>query len=209
MSFLLSRLLDQMEKDTINLSEMENEMGKHRFLVQAKIIDKKDYQRIGRLPLTEKADELTKLWEGSKGDTRHIKLNVEFKFPATPEVVTSELHLRKKYDAVVEYTVHLTAERDTLINELERVQTELKEEKSKRKDNNELHFLNSEHLAFCLLAPVVFGILSQVVFFGLNASHASFLPFFSVFISIWSVFMMLEVSVVYWYDSLILAYLYS
>jgi len=33
--------------------------------------------------------------------------------------------LRKKFDAVVEYTVHLTAERDTIMSQLEDVQKEL------------------------------------------------------------------------------------
>ena len=37
-----------------------------------------------------------------------------------PENLYAELqNLRKKYDAVVEYTVHLTAERDTIVQRLE------------------------------------------------------------------------------------------
>jgi len=53
---------------------------------------------------------------------------------ATPEAIFSELQsLRKKYDAVVEYTVHLTAERDAIVSQLEVSQRELSKEKSKRK----------------------------------------------------------------------------
>jgi len=55
--------------------------------------------------------------------------------PSSPEVMLTELqNLRKKYDAVVEYTVHLTAERDTIVTQLEELQRELNREKSKRKD---------------------------------------------------------------------------
>ncbi len=43
-------------------------------------------------------------------------------------------NLRKKYDGVVEYTVHITAERDNLLQQLEVAQKELNKEKAKRKD---------------------------------------------------------------------------
>jgi hypothetical protein len=86
------------------------------------------------------------LWEeGSAKSDRKMKLRVEFRYPdllqrqASPaaekslsrsdsaqntggsyEAVFTELQtLRKKYDAVVEYTVHLTAERDTIVAQLE------------------------------------------------------------------------------------------
>ena len=53
---------------------------------------------------------------------------------ANPESIFSELQaLRKKYDAVVEYTVHLTAERDAIVSQLESAQRELNREKSKKK----------------------------------------------------------------------------
>ena len=42
-------------------------------------------------------------------------------------------NLRKKYDAVVEYTVHLTAERDAIIAQLEASQREVVKEKSRKK----------------------------------------------------------------------------
>lgn len=43
----------------------------------------------------------------------------------TPEAIHAELmNLKKKYDVVVEYTVHLTAERDTLMAQMEELQRE-------------------------------------------------------------------------------------
>ena len=51
-----------------------------------------------------------------------------------PESIFSELQaLRKKYDAVVEYTVHLTAERDAIVAQLESSQRDLSREKAKKK----------------------------------------------------------------------------
>jgi hypothetical protein len=51
-----------------------------------------------------------------------------------PEKLLAELYaLRKKYDSVVEYTVHLTAERDTIIQQLELAQRELAKEKGAKK----------------------------------------------------------------------------
>jgi hypothetical protein len=51
-----------------------------------------------------------------------------------PDAIVSELQsLRKKYDAVVEYTVHLTAERDYHFSQLEEVRREYAREKSRRK----------------------------------------------------------------------------
>lgn len=53
---------------------------------------------------------------------------------AAPEVVMTELqNMRKKYDAVVEYTVHLTAERDAIVAQLENLQREYKKEQVKTK----------------------------------------------------------------------------
>jgi hypothetical protein len=143
---------------------------KHRFLVQSKVVDDDDFQRIKVLPSAEKTDELSKLWDGPKDDKRNIKLKVEFKYPenlsnsphrpatnasenseairnklksepipisSSPEVIFSELqNLRKKYDAVVDYTVHLTAERDSIVNQLDAVQRELNKERSKKGKEN-------------------------------------------------------------------------
>lgn len=58
--------------------------------------------------------------------------------PSSPEVMLTELqNLRKKYDAVVEYTVHLTAERDSIVAQLEDLQRELNKERSKRKEGKD------------------------------------------------------------------------
>jgi hypothetical protein len=55
----------------------------------------------------------------------------------TPELMLTELqNMRKKYDAVVEYTVHLTAERDAIVAQLENLQRELNKEKAKKKGDN-------------------------------------------------------------------------
>lgn len=92
-----------------------------------------------------------------------VKLKVEFKYPSqapratssrqstgaaeskassargeesgsAPEVMVSELQaMRKKYDAVVEYTVHLTSERDSIVAQLESLQRELNKERAKKK----------------------------------------------------------------------------
>jgi hypothetical protein len=55
--------------------------------------------------------------------------------PVSSDAMLAELlSLRKKYDAVVEYTVHLTAERDTIVAQLEEVQREYAKEKSRKKE---------------------------------------------------------------------------
>lgn len=57
---------------------------------------------------------------------------------SSPDAILSELQsLRKKYDAVVEYTVHLTAERDYHFTQLEEVRREFAKEKSRRKPSSE------------------------------------------------------------------------
>lgn len=57
----------------------------------------------------------------------------------SPDILFTELQsLRKKYDAVVEYTVHLTAERDAIVQQLETSQRELLKEKSKKKSGAEV-----------------------------------------------------------------------
>lgn len=55
----------------------------------------------------------------------------------SPEAIFGELQgLRKKYDAVVEYTVHLTAERDAIVSQLETSQRELTKEKAKKRGDS-------------------------------------------------------------------------
>jgi len=154
----------------------EEKLDKHRFLVQSRVIEDADYNRILDLPSSQRGDELSKLWDGPKNDNRSVKLKVEFTLPdrtpkadsasrrpaatvsenvenvrsklsihepsenyssviaANPDSIFSELQaLRKKYDAVVEYTVHLTAERDAIVSQLESAQRELNREKTKKK----------------------------------------------------------------------------
>ncbi len=54
--------------------------------------------------------------------------------PGSKEALAAELTgLRKRYDAVVVYTVHLTAERDAIIAQLETAQKDLVKEKAKAK----------------------------------------------------------------------------
>eukprot|EP01039_Chlorochromonas_danica_P011198 gene11198-12486_t len=57
----------------------EEKTGKHRFLVQSKVIEDSVYERLSKLDPAARADELTKIWEGSKDDRKNIKLKVEFR----------------------------------------------------------------------------------------------------------------------------------
>jgi hypothetical protein len=51
-----------------------------------------------------------------------------------PDLILMELqNLRKKYDSVVEYTVHLTAERDSIVGQLESAQKELTNRDKRKK----------------------------------------------------------------------------
>jgi hypothetical protein len=61
----------------------------------------------------------------------------EAEVPGSPEAIFAELQsLRKKYDAVVEYTVHLTAERDYHFTQLEELRREYSKEKSRKKTSD-------------------------------------------------------------------------
>jgi hypothetical protein len=194
-----SRYLDQIAQHT------EEKLDKHRFLVQSRIVDDSDYNRISALPTSQRSDEVrpyqtslfrrslvlcshslvqfAKLWEGPKDDRKSLKLKVEFQLPdatksntdanrestrratpsvsenvesirsrlsansegntqdaqsvASPDAIFSELQtLRKKYDAVVEYTVHLTAERDAIVSQLDTANRELTKERSKKRSDS-------------------------------------------------------------------------
>ena len=60
------------------------------------------------------------------------------------EAIFTELQtLRKKYDAVVEYTVHLTAERDGIVSQLDTAQRELTKEKAKKRSDNTSNTTNA------------------------------------------------------------------
>ena len=53
---------------------------------------------------------------------------------ASNDTLLAELNsLKKKYDAVVEYTVHLTAERDTILSQLEEMQKSYNRDKQPKK----------------------------------------------------------------------------
>lgn len=56
-----------------------------------------------------------------------------------PETIFGELqNLRKKYDAVVEYTVHLTAERDLMVQRLEQAERDAREVLRRNKNSNSI-----------------------------------------------------------------------
>jgi hypothetical protein len=70
----------------------------------------------------------------SSSDSKHTHIDLS----GNPDAIISELQsLRKKYDAVVEYTVHLTAERDYHFSQLEEVRREYAREKSRRKSGSD------------------------------------------------------------------------
>jgi len=167
--------------DSVALGDVEA-LDKHRFLVQSRMIDEQDYDRIYSMPSAQRSDEFAKLWDGPKDDRKSVKLKVEFAYGAdtfregearrgakapkpfstvsenvesvrsrlgatesarddsgvsTPEAIFAELQsLRKKYDAVVEYTVHLTGERDAIVSQLESAQRELAKEKAKKRGDS-------------------------------------------------------------------------
>lgn len=68
-----------------------------------------------------------------KVDTSAVSKTSLEDMPGTPDSIFAELQsLRKKYDAVVEYTVHLTAERDYHFSQLEELKREFAREKSRK-----------------------------------------------------------------------------
>ncbi len=89
--------------------------------------------------------------------------------PGSPEAILAELQgLRKKYDAVVEYTVHLTAERDYHFAQLEELRREFSKEKSRKKPNEVTPNKKSmdkkeEQQGFSLLVVILVGIISFLI----------------------------------------------
>ena len=72
----------------------------------------------------------------NSSDGKHVHHPIDLN--GNPDAIISELQsLRKKYDAVVEYTVHLTAERDYHFSQLEEVRREYAREKSRRKSGSD------------------------------------------------------------------------
>ena len=71
-------------------------------------------------------------------DTATALSRADDDMPGSPEAMFAELQsLRKKYDAVVEYTVHLTAERDYHFTQLEDLRREYAREKARKKTGGE------------------------------------------------------------------------
>lgn len=80
---------------------------------------------------------------------------------SSSEAIFSELQtLRKKYDAVVEYTVQLTAERDTIVSQLEDAKRSKKTPLSPRKGERVMD--KKVVQGFSLLSLLVVALLSFV-----------------------------------------------
>jgi uncharacterized coiled-coil DUF342 family protein len=94
--------------------------------------------------------------------------NIESASSASPEAIFAELTtLRKKYDAVVEYTVHLTAERDTIVAQLEELQREFTREVSRKKEgtpkgSSRIDKVEQKIKGFSLLLVVFAAIVSYL-----------------------------------------------
>ena len=75
--------------------------------------------------------------------SRQSTANTDDSQPETVSSIRNELdNLKKKYDAVVDYTVHLTAERDAIVAQLEDSQKELSRELLRRKNGNDVSSKN-------------------------------------------------------------------
>jgi len=172
-----NRFLDQ-----VALNKIEK-LDKHRFLVQSTVLNDDDFDRISLLPVADRTDEYTRVWDSSsKDEKKNFKLKVEFQYnddrnnEVNPSPQTNKINenaenlrskllrsnnnttidsndnvsalkneyeaLKKKYDAIVEYTVHLTAERDTIVAQLEETQRDLSRELTKKRTTNNVDNLN-------------------------------------------------------------------
>jgi hypothetical protein len=93
----------------------------------------------------------------------------------SPEALLAELQsLRKKYDAVVEYTVHLTAERDYHFTQAEERRKEESRDKSKKKTDAAAprlskgggdKALDKKNGGFSGFSPLVLVIIALLSFF--------------------------------------------
>lgn len=102
--------------------------------------DKKNIKLKVEFQLSTSAQGAPKVAE--KGGSQENAETVRRQFERMPseyvsgDNVKSEYEtLKKKYDAVVEYTVHLTAERDNIVAQLEEAQRDLSREITKRRAN--------------------------------------------------------------------------
>lgn len=92
--------------------------------------------------------------------------------PGSPEAIFAELQsLRKKYDAVVEYTVHLTAERDYHFTQLEDLRREYSREKARKKAGGDSTNAKKEsksteqvvHQGFSFIVVILVAVISFLV----------------------------------------------
>lgn len=91
--------------------------------------------------------------------------------PGSPDGIYAELqNLRKKYDAVVEYTVHLTAERDYHFTQLEELRREYSREKARKRATGETPKKESKNVekvvvqqGFSFLIVVIVAVLSFII----------------------------------------------
>jgi hypothetical protein len=166
-------------------------MEKHRFLVQCKNIESRDFDYIkSDITPIERNNQYSRIWE-SKENRSNLRLKVKFtnilstnlnnendkgitKLQNTPRqnnvnnkqqtpsnnennfssdnnennssgdnnenIIEELLTLQRKFDQVVEYTVHLTAERDSIVSQLE----DCKRESSMKKSSGLVRGMHNE-----------------------------------------------------------------
>lgn len=169
-------------------------LEKHRFMIQSKVISDDDYYNMERMTVAQKSDEYQKIWNSEPKDDRFsIKFKAVFNYSETNDIkkspntnnyetnqtpkekrntknVPSEnvleeiVNLRSKLDEVVVYSVYLTAERDTIVSQLEDAKRELstyKNDKGKngiasgKKGDGEKKSTGIEQLAMLLIVAVI------------------------------------------------------
>jgi len=133
-----------------------------------KAISEQQFKHISSLQSNEKNSEFVNIWnDGRSDEKKSIKLKVDFEYPAptasdnqsvpnrnSPEAVQVQgenpifesfdvqkdlANLKKKYHDLVDYTAHLTADRDSLVahlNEAKEQNKLLTKEKNRNNRNN-------------------------------------------------------------------------
>lgn len=127
---------DEFQKlwDTASKTEKKN----HKLKVEFNLVDvvTEDSGAVSSTPTIAENVEMVRNRISSMESEKHTHQPIDLN--GSPDAIISELQsLRKKYDAVVEYTVHLTAERDYHFSQLEEVRREYAREKSRRKTNGD------------------------------------------------------------------------
>lgn len=140
-------------------------LEKHRFMIQSKVITDEDFDSMERMTTAQKSDEYQKIWNSEPKDDRfNVKFKAVFNYPdindtksninnnnyednsefkSTKEkrnlknlpsenVLEEIVNLRSKLDEVVVYSVYLTAERDTIVSQLEDAKRELSTYKTEK-----------------------------------------------------------------------------